>query len=210
MTWLKDHFANSLVAKKAPVSYSEDILLFSKNHDKEGLHPLRDYFKEVLLFVDMNLKQINNTLNHRRAEHTFYVNSTQYSLCTEQTYQELIDTFNIDKMDGFKPFDELSEINSVFNSVFNLWEGKKFKSNILEYKKDYTRHHPTQKPILLIEDLIKTFSNGGDLILDATMGSGSTGVACVNTGRNFIGIEMDEGYFNTAKERTNNAKYPET
>ena len=62
-------------------------------------------------------------------------------------------------------------------------------------------HHPTQKPVLLLEDLIKTFSNENDLVVDLTMGSGSTGVACKNTNRNFIGIEKDENYFNIAQSR---------
>ena len=66
--------------------------------------------------------------------------------------------------------------------------------------------HPTQKPVALMEYLIKTYSKEGETVLDFTMGSGTTGVACVNTGRNFIGIEMDENYFNIAKERINKAK----
>jgi site-specific DNA-methyltransferase (adenine-specific) len=61
--------------------------------------------------------------------------------------------------------------------------------------------HPTQKPIDLLEYLIKTYTNEGETVLDFTMGSGSTGVACVNTGRKFIGIELDQGYFDIAKER---------
>ena len=61
--------------------------------------------------------------------------------------------------------------------------------------------HPTQKPLALMEYLIKTYTNPGDLVLDNCMGSGSTGVACINTGRDFIGIELDEKYFNIAKER---------
>ena len=61
--------------------------------------------------------------------------------------------------------------------------------------------HPTQKPVELMEYLIKTYTNEGDTVLDFTMGSGSTGVACKNLGRNFIGIELDEEYFNIAKER---------
>jgi site-specific DNA-methyltransferase (adenine-specific) len=201
LVWEKDHFANSLIAKKAPVNYTEDILVFSKNYDHQGLHPLRDYFKMVMDFIGLNAKQINTKLGHRRAEHTFYVDSTQYGLCTEKTYNELISTFSIDSMVWFKPFPELEEINSEFNSVFNLWEGKKFKSNILKYKKDYTGFHPTQKPILLLEDLIKTYSNEGDLILDMTIGSGSTGVAAKNLNRKFIGIELDQGYFDIAKSR---------
>jgi len=63
--------------------------------------------------------------------------------------------------------------------------------------------HPTQKPVALMEYLVKTYTNKGDLVLDFTMGSGTTGVACVNTGRNFIGIELDETYFDIAKERIN-------
>lgn len=63
--------------------------------------------------------------------------------------------------------------------------------------------HPTQKPVTLLEYLIKTYTNEGDTVLDNCMGSGSTGVAAVNTGRNFIGIELDEKYFKVAKERIN-------
>ena len=201
MIWKKDHFANALIAKKAPVSYFEDILVFTKKHETEAIHPLRQYFKIVMDFIGLNLKQINTKLGHRRAEHTFYIDSTQYGLCTEKTYKELIDVFGIDKMVGFKSFDELEAINATFNATFNLWEGCKFKSNILEYKKDYEGLHPTQKPVLLLEDLIKTFSNENDLIVDLTMGSCSTGIACINANRNFIGIELDENYYNISKKR---------
>lgn len=61
--------------------------------------------------------------------------------------------------------------------------------------------HSTQKPVPLLEYLIKTYTNEGETVLDSCMGSGSTGVACVNTGRSFIGIELDEQYFKTAKSR---------
>lgn len=61
--------------------------------------------------------------------------------------------------------------------------------------------HPTEKPVDLLEFYIKNSSNVGDVVLDPFMGSGSTGVACINTKRNFIGIELDEKYFNIAKER---------
>ena len=63
------------------------------------------------------------------------------------------------------------------------------------------RLHPTQKPVALLEYLIKTYTNEGDIVLDNCMGSGSTGVACINTNRNFIGYELDEHYFQIAKER---------
>ena len=67
------------------------------------------------------------------------------------------------------------------------------------------KYHPTQKPIKLLETLVKTYTNKGDWVLDFTMGSGSTGVACVNTNRNFIGIELDENYFEIAEQRINEA-----
>ena len=206
-TWEKDNFAVALGAKVNMVSFTEDVLVFSKNHDTEAIHELRPYFKIVMDYIGLNLKQINTKLGHRRAEHTFYIDSTQYGLCTEKTYLELIEVFGINKMQGFKEFTELKKIDNEFKkkfaSTFNLWEGNKYKSNILKYKKDYTGHHPTQKPVLLLEDLIKTFSNEGNLVVDLTMGSGSTGVAAKNLNRNFIGIEMDENYFNIAKKRIN-------
>ena len=201
MYWDKMHFANCLVANKAPVSYIEDILVFSKRHDHEGLHPLRPYFKNVLDFIGLKKKAIIEKIG-QKADHVLRVNSTQFSLCTEKTYTELIQVFGIDEMQGFKPFEELQVIDNKYASTFNLWEGNKYKSNILKYKKDYNGYHPTQKPILLLEDLIKTFSNEGDLVVDLTMGSGSTLVACQNTNRKGIGIEQLEKYFKIAQERT--------
>ena len=66
--------------------------------------------------------------------------------------------------------------------------------------------HPTQKPVALMEYLINTYTNEGEVVLDFTMGSGTTGVACVNTGRRFIGIERDDKYFQIALDRINAAK----
>lgn len=76
-----------------------------------------------------------------------------------------------------------------------------YPKNILEYKRDRNVGHPTQKPVALMEYLIKTYTNENETVLDFTMGSGTTGVACKNLNRNFIGIELDEQYFNIAKER---------
>ena len=202
MIWEKNDFGNPLTAKKAPVSYYEDILVFSKKYDTGNLNPLREYFKDVITFIGLNLSQINKKLNHRKAEHTFYTKSTQFHLCTNEVYNELIEVFKIDKMKNFKDYEELKEINKKYESIFNLWEGKKHKSNIFKYPIEYNkRFHPTQKPILLLEDLIKTFSNENDLIVDLTMGSGSTILASKNLNRKAIGIELDDEYFEIAKER---------
>lgn len=98
--------------------------------------------------------------------------------------------------------------------------GKCFKTNSGEFDEYYPSDilpfkcvwnnaekqvHPTQKPVSLLEYLIKTYSNPGEIVLDCCMGSGSTGVAAVDTGRRFIGIEQDSGYFQTAAERIQEA-----
>jgi site-specific DNA-methyltransferase (adenine-specific) len=85
---------------------------------------------------------------------------------------------------------------------------KRYPKHLIEFsnasRKEF-HFHPTQKPIALMEYLIKTYTKEKDLVLDFTMGSGSTGVACANTNRDFIGIELDENYFNIAKERIKTA-----
>lgn len=85
--------------------------------------------------------------------------------------------------------------------------GMKYPKSIVCFPKHSSQcgHHPTQKPIKLLEYLIQTYTLEGETVLDNTMGSGSTGVACVNTNRNFIGIELDEKYFEIAKKRIDDA-----
>ena len=78
-----------------------------------------------------------------------------------------------------------------------------YPNNILEFARDKDVVHPTQKPVALLKYLIRTYSNEGEIILDNTMGSGSTGVACVKCNRNFIGIELDKKYFDIANKRIN-------
>lgn len=80
-----------------------------------------------------------------------------------------------------------------------------YPKQIIKFKKPSKNVHPTQKPVPLMEYLIKTYTNENETVLDFTMGSGSTGVACVNTKRNFIGIEQDDKYFDIAKQRINEA-----
>ena len=83
----------------------------------------------------------------------------------------------------------------------------KYPTSILYYKRDKERLHPTQKPVALLEYLIKTYTNEGDIVLDNCMGSGSTGVACINTNREFIGIEKDSKYFKIAEERVRSTAF---
>lgn len=78
-----------------------------------------------------------------------------------------------------------------------------FPRQVLEFNRDVQNYHSTQKPVKLLEYLIKTYTDENMLVLDNCMGSGSTGVACKNLNRKFIGIELDENYFDIAKERIN-------
>ena len=85
--------------------------------------------------------------------------------------------------------------------------GTRYPLQIIDCKRDGkydTKFHPTQKPVELLEYLVKTYTNEGDTVLDFTMGSGSCGVACKNLNRNFIGIELDDNYYKIAEERINN------
>ena len=99
------------------------------------------------------------------------------------------------------------------NAVYGKTNVVKTKYDDLRYPKTVQNFnvqrglHPTQKPVALMEYLIKTYTNENETVLDFTMGSGSTGVACNNTNRNFIGIEQDENYFNIAKQRIKETEY---
>jgi len=212
--WEKDNFANALGCNKAMVSYFEDILVFSKTHDTEDLHPLRNWLKECKEKSGMTNKQFNHLFSdyynkqgcRDRSVLEHYWAPSQFMLPTIEIYEKILQPTGYFPI----PYTELKAIDDQFKkdlpSTFNLWEGNKYKSNILKYKKDYTGLHPTQKPVLLLEDLIKTFSNEGDLVVDLTVGSGSTAVACINTNRNFIGIELDDKYFEIAKRRISEAR----
>ena len=91
-----------------------------------------------------------------------------------------------------------------FQSKKFLQEFSNYPESVLYFNKVSKPEHPTQKPVDLLEYLIKTYTNEGETILDNCMGSGSTGVACIHTNRNFIGMELDETYFKFAKERIEN------
>ena len=88
--------------------------------------------------------------------------------------------------------------------ITTINNGTRYPRDVQKFTHDKDKYHPTQKPVALLEYLIRTYTEEGDTVLDNVMGSGSTGVAAVNTGRNFIGIELDENYFNIAKERIMN------
>lgn len=118
--------------------------------------------------------------------------------------------FNQQRRAGFKNYTKLSDCCSdnyseYKRALIKVTDGSRCPIDILEFNCERGLH-PTQKPVALLEYLIKTYTNEGDLVLDNCMGSGSTGVACINTNRNFIGYELDQKYFEIAKNRINEAE----
>lgn len=137
------------------------------------------------------------------------------------TYNPQMEDYSESTKNRFKDGESLNtkaQQKNKTGEVFNLdrtdykFDFKKgtYPKSIQFFKRPHTANskslHPTQKPVALMEYLIKTYTNEGETILDFTMGSGSTGVACLNTKRNFIGIEKDENYFEIAKNRIESEK----
>ena len=119
------------------------------------------------------------------------------------------------QMEKGKPYKRKYTPNKVNNLGFGIKgvqtdnKGTRHPTTILDFPQKWRRQdqlHPTQKPVELMEFLVKSYCTENGLVLDFTMGSGSTGVACRNTNRNFIGIEIDENYYNIAKDRIENEK----
>ena len=102
--------------------------------------------------------------------------------------------------------DKQSNYGAHKKNIIDNKTGRRMPTTILKFNRIERPAHPTQKPVPLLEWLIKTWSNEGETILDNTMGVGSTGVACLNTNRKFIGVEMDETYFKIATDKLNNFK----
>lgn len=94
-----------------------------------------------------------------------------------------------------------STVRTPIEQVITNNNGTRYPRSIQKFNLDKEKLHPTQKPVALLEYLIKTYTNEGETVLDNCMGSGSTGVACINTNRDFIGIELDDKYFEIAKKR---------
>ena len=113
---------------------------------------------------------------------------------------------------GLKEYNKIGRSGSgaktTLQNYANEWfqENTGYPSNVLYYDLDTEKFHPTQKPIALLEYLIKTYTNEGELVLDNCIGSGSTAISCINTNRQFIGIEKEEEYYRIAKERISKLK----
>jgi site-specific DNA-methyltransferase (adenine-specific) len=245
LVWEKSNVVGFLNVNKMPMRKHEMIYIFKNpynfDYDINKNLNLRQYFKNVFNYIDKTkidlIKQLGQCIDH-----PLRFNSSQFSLPTENTYNNLIKFYKIDNMKGFETYQDLKEEwknpknenkkNYIYNpqktkgksyknircrpglecrgsdiytkpkitNTINI-TGERFPNSILKFSNPMDGHHPTQKPINLCEWLIKSYSNEKDYILDFTMGSGTSGIACLNTNRHFIGIEKDEQIFKTAKNR---------
>lgn len=203
MIWKKNNSGNAFNAKKSHLNYYEEILVFSKKHSFNSDVLARGYSRNLKRYIDT--KEIKEDGMESKVSHFICSDALQFHIPTEDAYKYLVDKFNLSVVmrEDFLTYEELKEIADKNKTTFNLLENEKSKSNVLEYKKPTLYVHPTQKPVELLIDLIKTFSNERDVVLDFAMGSGSTGVACKKTKRKFIGIEKEKKYFDIAVKRIN-------
>ena len=165
---------------------------------QDGFLKLMNYFREERLKLGWNYKQCDDYLGIK-ASYCYWDKPTThpYRIPDENHYLKLQET-------GFfqKPYEELRQEYEELRYTFN---NLKEHHSVMNYEIAKKQGHITPKPVGLLEYLIKTSSNEGDVVLDSFMGSGSTGVACKNTNRKFIGIELDNNYFNIASKRIKEA-----
>ena len=118
--------------------------------------------------------------------------------CNRGITREVVDAFDITSWFGFREYESLRQEYESLRYTFN---GQKTHHSVWNYETAPKQGHITPKPVEMLENILRHSSNEGDTVLDCFMGSGSTGVACVNTNRNFIGIELDADYFKIAEKR---------
>jgi len=177
--WEKQKAANFMSAKNAPLKYHEIISVFSNGTHK--YNPQRYKVLEFSEIENMDKKQLKEVFETKDYDRYGKVDRRK-TINNPTTNKELIGT-NLKR-------------------IRNADDGYRYPKSVLKINKEInTNLHPTQKPVNLMEYLVKTYTDEGDLVLDFTMGSGTTGVACKNLNRNFIGIELNKEYFDIAKER---------
>ena len=202
LIWVKSNKTRHLSSKNIPMSQYEMILCFrlNKYSNKKSHKALRDYFMQELERSGKTVKEIESVIPNYSAHHWFRY-SSDYRIPTKSNYrrlQEVTGCFNRPYAEVKQEFQREKNNSCTYNKVID--------SDVLYATLGEKRVHPTQKPVNLLEQLISTYSNPGQIVLDNCMGSGSTGVACVNTGRKFIGMELDPGYFEVAKQRIEEAQ----
>lgn len=205
LIWKKNKKTRAKSSKTVPLSSYEEIIVFRVNKvgNKSRHKRLREYFTGELAKCGYSVKELEELIPNRSAHHWFRF-SSDFRIPTEWNYkrlQEITGCFP-------EPYERIRKEFEEERKNFCTYNPQGENCNVLFYNvpSQKERQHPTQKPVDLLEHLILSYSNDGETVLDNCMGSGSTGVACVNTNRRFIGIELDEGYFNIAKKRIEEAQ----
>jgi site-specific DNA-methyltransferase (adenine-specific) len=193
------------------------------------LHRITKPNSAIVLFSQMpfgaelihsNIREFRYEWVWHKTMPTGFLNANRTPLRTHENilvFYRKLPTYNPQKWQG-KPYNAKSGVTKTNNygayrteHHTDCSDGKRYPVDVVKFNNgnNKERKHPTQKPVDLLEYLIRTYTNEGESVLDFTMGSGSTGVACVNTNRHFIGIELDKGYFDIAQQRINEAKTKE-
>lgn len=168
--------------------------------------------------VHSNLKLFRYEWIWKKTMSTGFLNAKKMPLKQHENivvFYKNLPLYNPQMREGFQPYSTArgsknTNYGKFDNTYISSSNGDRYPVDVIEFKHDKEKLHPTQKPVALLEYLIKTYTNENDIVLDNCMGSGTTGVACKKLNRNFIGIELDENYFNIAKERINNTVRKET
>ena len=176
-------------------------------YDINKFEILRNYFEELFKFIGLSKSQIKKQIGEC-ADHCFRFDSTQWALPTQQTYDKLIEVYKINNYCEFLEFEQIQNIyRKYIDDYLPTHKLDKHHNNIfVSNERNNGKLHPTQKPIDILERLILTSSNEGEVVLDCFMGSGSTGVAAIKNKRKFIGIERNKNYFDISKKRLENIK----
>ena len=162
--------------------------------------------------VHSNLKLFKYEWIWQKDNGTGFLNAKKMPLKIHENilvFYKKLPLYNPQMRTGFKPYKCKQGRHSTNYGAYEQGHitesnGERYPIDIIKFKKD-SGLHPTQKPVELLEYLIKTYTNEGETVLDNCMGSGSTGVACINTNRNFIGYELNEEYFSIAQNRLREA-----
>lgn len=179
--WAKNYATLFIHSKNRPMSAYEEILIFSDGviaHENKSPRRMK-YFPQGLMPATIVKANGNGAICLRNGKH---------------------------KGDDRKKFGGIYHA-SPSNKIYRKQDFTGYPIDILYFSAPYNvkKFHPSEKPVDLLEYLIRTYTNEGETVLDACMGSGSTGVACVNSDRNFIGYEIDKQFFETAKSRIEQA-----
>jgi len=192
-------------------TFQDETGLTTVKLDLNNFTNLRQYFKDFQNAISITKKEIINIVG-QQADHCFRWGSSQWDMPTKETYDKLCQLPLKHKFVR-KEYEELrkeyEELRKEYEKLRYTYNNQKTHHSIWNYDIAKKQGHITPKPVDLLENIIRHSSNKNDIVLDCFMGSGSTGVACKNLNRKFIGIEKDNKYFEIAKERILKAKESE-